>query len=278
MHSRQRRSLPHRISDFKNVLPAQQSVVTLAGTGPNVAQHVSVLRHLGLDYLKNLNRLNSISGSVFSIMIYLAHRQGGLDLEALHDYEARVTRLHGMSWPRAIGHLVGGRPKRRNLYSNHLIGETVKLFFSESFYQTRLADVDLPLSFFVYCQRRETVLELNRTTFPDITFIDLCRASIGIPGMHGAYHYGDFELTDPIFSPEFKALRRRLFRSSNNHLYVNHKKNDVSGRIHFLVPDERRFSQLALLTDFLKLYFGIHNSSNLATCRNAIEGLKEHGH
>ncbi len=261
------------IEAFKSNAHPEESIISLAGTGPNGAAHVRVLRALTIYHLARCKRLNVVSGSAFSLMIYLAHTWGCLNYDALFDYDARIRHLHGMSCLRTLRHVARGNVRSRSLYQNQQIGDTIHMLFGSSFADKTLAEIALPLTLFAYCQHRGTLVEINRETFPSFTFADMGRASVAIPFIHGPFLYRNYSLIDPIFSPALKDLRHRLLKQRETHLYVNHKKTAVIGKIHFVGTEERSFPELAMAMDFVKFYFGLPNRHVEKTNYHAIKGV-----
>lgn len=259
------------IETFRNSVHPEESVISLAGTGPNAAAHVRVLRTLTLYHLARCKRLNVVSGSTFSLMICLAHSLGCLDEEALLDYDARIRRLHGMSCVKTLRHLLRGNIRNRSLYQNRQIGETVHMLFGSDFANKTLDEIALPITLYSWCQNRGALVEINRETFPSFTLAEMARASVAIPFIHGPFLYRNYSFVDPVFSPGLKDLRRRLLSQREPHLYVNHKKTGICGKIHFVGTEDRIFPEIAMAMDFLKFYFGLPNRHVEKTNYNAIK-------
>lgn len=264
-------SLKHHISQFKNRNSPENSIITLAGTGPNGAGHVQVLKELSLNYLSQVNKINIISASSFSFMIYLAHCQAKLQTHSFLNYDKLIRIKHSISIMGVIKHLLKGNVRNRNIYKNDLVGEAIIMLFGEEFSNTRIDDVDLPISFFTYCEKHKNVFEVSKETFPEMTFMDIGRACVSIPAIHGAYHYHDYQFIDPVFSPSFGQLRRKLLKKRNAQLYVNYKKTMDCGKVYFLQPEYKVVPELTLMTDFLKFYLGIPNKNINNTHRQLIE-------
>lgn len=266
------KSLKHHITQFKNKELPSNSIITFAGTGPNGASHVNVLQELSLDYLRRVNKINIISASSFSFMIYLAHCQGDLNENSFLNYDSLIRDKHSASLIKAIKHILKGDISHRNIYNNDLIGEAIVMLFGDKFSNTRIDEVDLPLSFYAYCEKHKKVIDISRDTFPDMTFMDIGRTCVSIPAIHGAYHYKEYQFIDPIFSPLFGQLRRSLFKKPNSQLYVNYKQTIDSGKIYFVQPEHKVFPEITLMTDFLKFYTGVPNQNIKRTHRLLIEG------
>lgn len=264
-------NLTHHISQFKNRELPENSIITLAGTGPNGASHVQVLEELSLDYLSKVNKINIISASSFSFMIYLAHCQGDLNTDSFLNYDQLIREKHSASIGKVIKHLLKGNIKERNIYQNDLIGEAIVMLFGESFSNTRIDEVDLPISFYAYCENYKKTIEISRETFPEMTFMDIGRTCVSIPAIHGAYHYQDYQFIDPIFSPLFNQLRRGLFKKRQQQLYVNYKQTKDTGRVYFVQPEVKVLPEITLMTDFLKFYTGVPNKNIMNTHRQIIK-------
>jgi len=264
--------LKHHITQFKNKASAENSIITLAGTGPNGASHVGVLQELSLDYLRQVNKVNIISASSFSFMIYLAHCQGDLNINSFLNYDSLIRDKHSSSLGKVIKHILKGNISNRNIYPNDLIGEAITMLFGERFSNTRIDEVDLPLSFYAYCEKNNKVIDISRETFPEMTFMEIGRTCVSIPAIHGAYQYQDYQFIDPIFSPLFSKLRRHLFKNPNSQLYVNYKQTKDSGKVYFVQPEHKVFPEITLMTDFLKFYTGVPNKNINKTHRLLIEG------
>ncbi len=263
------------IQTFKNKAPVSKSSVTLAGTGPNTAVQVPVLRLLNDDYLRQIKSLNVISGSVLAFFTYIVNEEKGVNLKKFQQYEHYVRRLHTISAQQRIARWLSGN----HIFDNKLIGKTVHYLFGLEFCNRKLKDVPYPVNFYSYCIKNKRFETLNSQTYPEMTLKDVGQACMSVPYFHGKYDYNGNQFIDPIFSGSYNLLRNELFKQENNTLYVNHKKSQESGNVYFLTPLKYRFPEVQMKIDFLKFYFGITNQKILKTNARIIqEGIIHSSH
>lgn len=249
---------------FKSKIHPRDAELTLGGTGPNGALQTWVLKELGIDYLNNLNNINLISGSVFSYIIFLALSENQLfDKNCFINFDQHNRRQHGASFFRTCQHLLKGKVMKQGIFDNHCLGDSVLLVFNKELVDRTLSELPSNIHFFFYCNHRQEVIELSSSSeeFSDLTLRQLARASASVVSVHGYFRYKDYLFSDPMYSPAFKSLRRRLFSSQNQHLYVNYKKEGQSGNILFVKHDESRNPNIMLFKDFIKFCLNMPNPS-----------------
>ena len=101
-----------------------------------------------------------------------------------------------------------------------------------------------------------------------MTVAEVCRACVSIPFMHGAYHYRNMVLVDPIFTPHFAKIRRSWYLPGSNHLYANiHREGEYRGVL-YIKNSRQRWPLLAVLWDFVALCSGLPNWNIRATHRH----------
>ena len=259
------------IEEFKLREEPGQSSITLAGTGPNGAIQVRVLNALGSDYLKSVKDVHVISGGAFSFFIYLANRQGRFNVDNFRAYELFVKQRHRLPLYKKLSHLATMKFSGKSLYPNTHIKDTFLHLFNDEFGALSLKDLDYPVTFHSYDLQSESLVSLNRETCPDMALIDVARACISVPPIHGHFEYGGLRLVDPIFSPSFGSLRKSLFRQSSNLLFVNHKRTRKTPKVYFLSHSSVRYPDLRLFSDFALLYLGIPNKRITQTNQELLE-------
>lgn len=253
------RSLKTAIEEFKGCKEPTQSTITLAGTGPNGAAQVEILNELGIDYLRSVKSIDVISGGAFSLFIYIANQLGQLNVENFKNYESFVKSRHKLPLYKKLAHLAVIKFSKKSLYPNTHIKDTFLYLFGAEFGSLSISDLDCPVTFYSYDTQSQSVIALNKNTYPDMALIDVARACISVPPIHGSFDYRGVRLTDTIFSPSFTILRKKLFKKSSNHLFVNHKKTQKTSSVYFLAHSNSRYPDLRLFIDFAFLYLGIPN-------------------
>lgn len=247
------------IDEFKQREAPDQSSIALAGTGPNGAIQVQILNALGSDYLQSVKDIHVISGGAFSLFIYISNLQHQFNVDNFKGYERFVEERHRLSLYRKLSHLATLKFSRKSLYPNTHIKDTFRHLFSDEFGALRLKDLDYPVTFYSYDLLSESVVALNRASRPDMALVDVARACISVPPIHGYFEYQGARLIDPIFSPGFGSLRKTLFRQGSNLLFVNHKKTRKTPNIYFLSHGSSRYPDIRLFSDFALLYLGVPN-------------------
>lgn len=247
------------LQTFKSLSPPQQSSLVLGGTGPNGAAHISTISGLTLDYLEQLQAVHVISGSVFSLMACLAHRQGALNRANFENYDSEVRAIHKASVNNLLKHCFRNRNASRTLFDNERIRETMEMLFSSDFCAQPLSAFSPVYRFYAYCENKREIVELSVDTFPSMTIVEVAMATASVPFMHGQYHFHDMALSDPIFCPLIKQFRKRMFMLPGQKLYVNHKRSGLAGKVYFIKAEERRFPELAMSCDFLSFNLGLSN-------------------
>ncbi len=244
---------------FKSQVEPHQSSLVLAGTGPNGAAHISTISALSLDYIEKLQSVHVISGSVFSLMSCLAHREGALNRDNFENYDREVRNIHQASMTNVVKHFVRKRKNPRTLFDNERIRDTVEMLFGHDFVQTPLSALPYAYSFHAYCSKQGELIELSAKTFPDMTLAEVAMATASVPFMHGEFAYREMALSDPIFCPLIKPFRKRMFSLPGHKLYVNHKRSGLSGKVYFIKTEERRFPEFSMSCDFLAFNLGLSN-------------------
>lgn len=247
------------IHRFKSQSQPHNSSLILAGTGPNGSGHVSTIAALSLEFIEQLQGVHVISGSIFSLMSCLAHRQGVLNRDNFENCDRKVRSIHQASVGNVVKHFVGKREKPRTLFDNERIRDTVTMLYGQDFVQQPLSALAYPYRFYAYCSSQNKVMELSAKTFPDMTLAEAAMATASVPFMHGQFTYRGMVLSDPIFCPLIKPFRKRMFSLPGNKLYVNHKRKGLFGSVYFIKAEERRFPELAMGLDFLAFNLGWSN-------------------
>ncbi|BCD96215.1 hypothetical protein MARGE09_P0414 [Marinagarivorans cellulosilyticus] len=244
---------------FKSQAEPHQSSLVLGGTGPNGAAHISTISALSLDYIEQLQSVHVISGSVFSLMSCLAHREGALNRDNFENYDQEVRNIHQASMTNVVKHFVRKRKNPRTLFDNERIRDTVEMLFGRDFVQTPLSALSYSYCFHAYCSNKGEVIELSAKTFPDMTLAEVAMATASVPFMHGEFSYQGMSLSDPIFCPLIRPFRKRMFSLPGYKLYVNHKRSGLSGKVYFIKTEERRFPEFSMSCDFLTFNLGFSN-------------------
>lgn len=263
----------HLIEHFLTRGQLHESSVTLGGTGPNGTSQLALLELIGFDKVRALKAINIISGSVFGFFIYLAFKEGKMHVEHYLNYDKGARHLHGASLIKGASFFCGLKRGRSSLYDNHLVKATVNYLIHEEFCERPLRSFDANLVFWAYCGRRQALIKITPETFPDMTVWQVITACLSIRFIHGEFTYGDYQFSDPMFSPQFKVLVRKLLRSGDNHLFINYKKTQVAGNIIFIKSQPCRFPNWVLLRDFLTFTCNMKNPRLIKTHRQNVELL-----
>lgn len=247
------------IEQFLSRAPAQESTLTLGGTGPNGSSQIGHLNALGLDTLNQLKTINILSASAFAYFLYRAYLENKLKRDNYLNYDNNARRLHQASFLRACIHFCRlGLPKKP-LFCSENIKETIDMLFDNSFYERPLSSFSPNLVFWAYCSNQQTNVPISPISHPDMTVWEVTSACVSIEFIHGRYDYQNHQFSDPIFSQNFCDLRKRLLRNSNNHLYLNYKKTAVSKNVIFLQNRPTKTPLLDLVADFAMFSANIPN-------------------
>jgi hypothetical protein len=247
------------LSSFLLRIPnSEPSILTLAGTGPNGSSQLPILMQIGRKNIGELLQVNVISGSSISYFIFMAMTEGGFKSDGFRDYDRLVRKLHNGTPLRLLKHLLTGI-KKAPYFQNELLRETLEIFFVKSFMDRALRTFDQNVRFYAHCLNEGKVVEIRSDNYPEMTVEEICRACISIPALHGPFLYRNQLFVDPTFTDRFVALRRRLFQSSYNHLYLNVKRDAQSRNVIFLKNEDLAFPVLTMLIDFLCLCMGVPN-------------------
>lgn len=242
-----------RIEDSKS------SSLTLAGTGPNGSSQLPVLAHIGRSRMREMAHINIISGSSISYFIYIAMTEGGFKADGYRQYDKLVRKLHKGTPIRFLKHILSQLYRPSPYFPNIMLKETLDIFLDASFIARPLSTFDANIRFFTYCLKKENLVEISYKSHPEMTVSDICRACFSLPFLHGPFFYNKYQFIDPTFTDGFGRLRRRLFKTSHNHLYLNIKKQEESKNILFVKNEDATFPVLAMFFDFLLLCLGIPN-------------------
>jgi|GEM_PF-1907680 len=261
------------IEHFLSRAPCAESVLTLGGTGPNGTSQLALLELIGFAQVQNLKTINLISGSAFGYFIYLAFKAGKLHVNHYLNYDKGARQLHGASLFKALGFFVGLKMRRQSLYTNAKVRDTVLYLIHENFCQRPLSSFNRNMVFWGYCERRQALVKITAETFPDMKVWEVISACLSIGFIHSQFAYADYAFTDPMFSPKFKALVRTLLRKGENHLFVNYKKNQISGSVTFIKSQPCRFPNLMLVRDFLTFTCNLRNTRLIKTHQQNVDLL-----
>lgn len=263
----------HLIEQFLARGQLHESSVTLGGTGPNGTSQLALLELIGFDKVRALKAINLISGSVFGYFIYLAFKERKMRVEHYLNYDKGARELHGASLIKGASFFCGFKRGRSSLYDNHLVEATVRYLIHDDFCERPLRSFDANMVFWAYCGRRQALIKITPETFPDMNVWQVITACLSIRFIHGEFCYGDYRFSDPMFSPQFKTLVRKLLRSGDNHLFINYKKTQVAGNIIFIKSQPCRFPNWVLLRDFLTFTCNMKNPRLIKTHRQNVEML-----
>lgn len=250
-----------------------ESVLTLGGTGPNGTSQLPVLELLGYENIQALKKINIISGSSFGYFIYLAFYSGHLLLENYRSYDKGTRVLHKASLIKVIKHIVRGDYKHASLYDNSKVKETVNYLLAPGFCDRPLSSFPSNMSFWAYCVKNNTLVEINSTKFPNMKVWEAIASSLSVKAIHGHFEYGGYHLVDPMFSPKFKDLVRTLLKNNQNHLFLNYKKTSVSRSVIFLKNQPLRLPLLSLLYDFFSFTCNFKNPRVIRTHHHVLSLL-----
>jgi hypothetical protein len=127
--------------------------------------------------------------------------------------------------------------------------------------------------FWSYCSAQQALVKITADTFPNMKVWEVISACLSIRPIHGEFCYEGHRFSDPMFSPQFKPLVRRLLRGGENRLFINYKKTLVSSSVIFVKSQPCRFPNLILLRDFLTFICDIKNTRLVKTHRQNVELL-----
>jgi hypothetical protein len=263
----------HLIETFLARKHIADSVVTLGGTGPNGTSQLALLELIGFNNVQALKTINLISGSAFGYFIYLAFKSGKMHVEHYLDYDKGTRILHRASLIKAASFFCGLKWGRASLYENHRVKAAVYYLIHEDFCERELGSFNTNMVFWAYCGKRRDLVKISPATFPHMKVWEVITACLSIRSIHAHFNYQDYEFSDPMFSPLFKTLVRRLLRGGENHLFINYKKSLVSGNITFIKSQPCRFPNLVLLRDFLTFTCNMKNPRLVNTHRQNVELL-----
>ncbi len=255
------------IERFSAAAPADESVITLGGTGPNGSCQIAVLEMIGFDKVQRKKSINILSGSAFGYLIYLAFHQGSMRIENYLNYDSDVRRLHGASCLKALWHFCSGKHKREGLYDNSRVKDTVFHLFQADYASRELRSFNSNMTFWSYCSARNELIRISADTFPHMKVWEVISASLSIKSVHGEFLYDDYRFSDPMFSPLFKRLVRILISGGENHLFLNYKKTQESRNVIFLKNQPLKMPLLSLLYDFFSFTCNFRNSRLIETHR-----------
>lgn len=247
------------IARFKSQAEPHQSALVLGGTGPNVSAHVSTISALTLDYIEQLSSVHVMSGSVFSLMSCLAHRQGTLNRDNFENSDRELRNIHKPSLGNIVKYFLRKRKNTSAIFNNAHIRDTVEMLYGHDFVQQPLSALAYPYRFYAYCANQGEVIELSVNTFPDMTLAEVTMATICVPYIYGQFAYRELLLSDPIFCPKIKPFRKSMFSLPGHKMYVNHKRSGLSGEVYFIKAEERLFPDFSMSCDFLSFNLGLSN-------------------
>lgn len=248
-----------KIKIFQQRAEPTQSTLTLGGTGPNGSIHTLFLQALGHDYVRKLSKINILSASSFAFFIFVAKDMGLLNLEHFKHYDRWVRARHNESFSRIVAHFWGMSLPETALYTQLHLRETISYLFHEDFLRMTLRDFEHNVHFWVYCSRKRMNLSLSAERFPDMRVWEAISAASSIPFVHGEFEYKGGSFRDGVFSPQFKGLRQSLQKTSNNHLYLNYKRNAERKNLLLVRNTDSKTPMLELLCDYLMFICNIPN-------------------
>lgn len=260
------------IRRFSSTAAANESVITLGGTGPNGSCQIAVLELIGFDIVQQKKAINILSGSAFGYFIYLAFHQEMMRIENYIDYDSGVRKLHRASCLKALWHFCSGKYKRESLYDNSRVKDTVFHLFQPAYANRALRSFNGNMIFWSYCSIRKDLIRIDADTFPHMKVWEVITACLSIKAVHGEFRYGDYQLSDPMFCPLFRKLVKTLVRGGENHLFLNYKKTQTSRNLMFLKNQPIKTPVLCLLFDFVSFIFNFRNPRLIETHRsNAVQ-------
>jgi hypothetical protein len=244
---------------FKDKASAHNSTLTLGGTGPNGSSQVPHLINLGWDFIHTLDKINILSGSVFSYFICMALKSDALNITNYLNYDKKMRIMHKSSLIRAARHFTKKNWKTTPLYDNSLIKETILLLFDESFINQTLGQISEKIRFWVYCSTSNKNLYISAEEYPDMKLWEVISACVSIPFIHGEFKFGDHSFRDAVFSPTFLSIKKEILKGSKNHLYINYKSTKESRNVIFIKNTMTKFPKFELLSDYFMLTANIPN-------------------
>ena len=246
----------------------QASVLTLAGTGPNGSSQFSLLNSIGHQRLAAMARIDVVSASAISYFFYMAAREAAIKVDGYSEYEATARKMHKGSLWRALSHTLRLGWRKQAYFSNELLPCAFSTLFKREFLERKLGEFTHNLVFYCWDYNANRLRKLTPKTHPEMTVLDVCRACVSIPFMHGAFHYRNMVLVDPIFTPHFRDIRRSLYCPNDNHLYVSINREGEYRGVLYLKNSRHLCPVLAVMWDFVSLCVGIPNFNIRSTHKN----------
>lgn len=260
---------------FKKAGKANQSILTLGGTGPNGSTQIAPLSLIGNDYLNELKAINIVSASAFAYFLFLAHRDNKLRRDNYLEYDRLVRQLHGASFWHATCRFSIWKFAKRPLFHIDSIRNTVELLIEKEFACRPLKDFPENLRFWSYCDNHQANILISPKAFPNMQVWQAIAACLSIKFIHGTFEYEGFKFSDPIFSPSFPALRRSFLKTSDNHLYFNFKKTLSSKNVNFVINRQTSMPMVDLFLDFFMFAFNLPNTRINQTHRYTLSMLDD---
>lgn len=243
----------------------KKTVLTLGGTGPNGTCQLAIVDLLGFEFSQNIDVINLLSGSVFGYFIYLAFFENKIKTHNYLNYDCGVRKLHKASLMRAIKYFFTLNKKNKSLYECERVKETVFYLFDPEYANRELQSFNNNMVFWGYCSKREELIKITADTFPTMKVWEVIAASLSIPFIHGEFEYEKYLFSDPMFCPKYKILIKSILKNSENHLFVNYKKNQLSRNVIFLKNQNIRFPTLCLIYDFFSFTCNFKNNRLIKT-------------
>lgn len=248
---------------FQARAPAEESTLTLDGTGVNGHVQFLILKALGLDYVRRLRRVNLISGSAYTYCAFVAIESGEVpdfaDRMASWDTNNRKV-WHQASFWQSLRRLPAVLLGRSAFFSNTCLEKMMRGTASDAVAEKRLGELPANATIWLYSQTEKQLLALHATSeFKAVEMATLARCFAAIPRIYSPATLLGHTVIDPVFSPVYKQLRQQLRAEATNHLIGNVLTERQTSNTIWVRPHAFGSSKRILVEDFARMILNLRN-------------------
>lgn len=259
--------LRHRVEAacraFQERAPAEDSTLTLDGTGVNGHVQFLILKTLGLGYVRRLRRVNLISGSAYTYCAFIAIETGEVpdfaERMASWDANNRGTWHEASLW-KSLKRLPAVARGHSAFFSNVCLENMMRGTASDAVAEKRLGELPANATIWLYSQTEGRLLALHaESEFRDVTMATLARCFAAIPRIYSPATLLGHTVLDPVFSPAYKDLRKQLRTESTNHLIGNILVERKTPDTIWVKPHAFGSGKRMLVEDFARMILNLRN-------------------
>jgi hypothetical protein len=248
---------------FKGRAPAEESTLTLDGTGVNGLVQFLILKLLGLDYVRRLRRVNLISGSAYTYCTFVAIESGEVP-----DFTARLSTWdannrsvwHEASLWKSLRRLPAVAKGRSAFFSNECLENMMRGTASDAVAEKRLGELPPNATIWLYSRTEKRFLALHsESEFKDFNLATLARCFAAIPRIYSPAELLGHMVVDPVFSPSYKGLRKQLRAESTNHLIGNILVERTTADTIWVKPHAFGGGKRMMVEDFARMILNVRN-------------------